>query len=154
MSFCFSQQRPGSLSVNFIGFAQQGFERARILRSKPLQKVRTPQPVAALGQQNNRATLIASLGSHLQRLMRLNQIDVPGKPAATGYHNVASAVDCDRVTVVIIGTSPLVSCTPVPGINANGAPLLINYRTNAERRIDKLCNPLACLVNGIPCQQS
>ena len=86
--------------------------------------------------------------------MRLNQIDIPGRAAATGYDDIAFGSDVDCVIVEVIGARLSVRCAPMSGVDTNCAPFLVDDCVDAEGRIDERRDTLALFMNGVAVKQS
>src|SRR5258706_5375350 len=85
----FGQQPPGCLTVNFVSVMQASLKRFRASFVKPFQKSRMTQAIAALGQQNNRTAISASVRGHVESFVCLNEIKVIRRTATAGYNNFA-----------------------------------------------------------------
>ena len=89
MAFGLGQQSPRGLPVNFITVDESCFKRARVALVKPLEEIRTAQPVAAFSEQDNRSAVVAGKRSHVERFVSLNQVDVVREATATGDYDIA-----------------------------------------------------------------
>src|ERR1051325_8623423 len=154
MTFGFGQQRPRRLPVDFITVDETRFKCARVGRVKPLQKIRTPESVAALREQDYRAAFVAREGRHVERFVRLDQIDVVRKAVATRDHDVPLRFNRRRVLVQVILTTRAMCETPVAAEYFYRALLLVDNRVDAKRGRDECGDAFAFFVYRIPIEAS
>src|SRR6185503_6592264 len=112
------------------------------------------QAVAALGQQNNRTAITASVRGHVESFVCLNEIKVIRRTATAGDNKFALLVDRDRMTAQVLATANLMRGTPVAGIKTDRPPSFINYAVDAEARLDQRGDSFAFLVEGISLKES
>src|SRR5919202_1397462 len=148
------QERPGGLAVDLVSVAQARFERARVRRVEPLQEVRAAEALGALRDEDYVAAFRAGVSSHLQRLVRLNQVDVVGRAAGGGDDERALLRDLYRVRVGVLGTGAAVGRAPVAGVEAHDAPALVRHRVDEERGRALGGDALALLVHGVAVESS
>src|SRR5688572_32459743 len=90
---------------------------------------------------------------HVERLVRLNHVDVVRKPTATGDHDVTFLPNRKRVTLQIALARRSVSHTPVAAEHAHGAVSFVDYGIDPKCRSDKFCNTFALLMHCIAIKQ-
>src|SRR5256885_12773383 len=86
--------------------------------------------------------------------MRLNQIDVPGRAAATRNDNRAPFINLQRMLREVFIAPLAMSRAPVARINAHGTPAPVNHRVNEKRRRDETRHALAFFMHSIAVEQA
>src|ERR1051326_7828743 len=109
-------------------------ERAGISTVKPLHKIRTAQTIDTLRQQHDRATILAGVARHVECFVRLNEIDVVGRSAATRDDNVSLCREVHRMLVQICCTSCTMRDVPIATKHLHD-PLLRTDDRSEERRV-------------------
>src|ERR687887_2128015 len=143
------QERPGGLAVDLVGVAQAPLQLARARRVEPLQEVRAAEPVGALGDEDDVAAFGAGVSSHLQRLVRLYEVDVVRCAAGGGDDERALLRNLYRVRVGVFGAGAAVGRAPLAGGEAPDAPALVRHRVDEERGRALGGDALALLVHGV-----
>src|ERR1051325_7060073 len=154
MTFGFGQQRPRRLPVDFITVDETRFKCARIGRVKPLQKIGTSESVAALREQDYRAAFVPRERRHVERFVRLDQIDVVRKASATRDHDVALRFNRRRVLVQVILTTFAMCEAPIAAEYFYRALLFVDNRVDAERRRDECGYAFTFFVYGVSIEAS
>ena len=142
------------MSVNFITVDETRFKSARVRGVKPLQEIRTAKPVAALGEQNDSAAFVAGKRRHVERFVRLDEVDVVWKAAATRDHDVSLRRNRHRVVVQVILTTGAMGEAPVAAKDFYGPLRFVDNRVDAERGRDECGDTFAFFVYCVSVEES